>query len=1041
MLEEAHNFAEQGVSKAGVDLLASAEHHAGAKTYVRIMTRLRHHELTYATLQKALDESLASLPVLKEQLQKQGIGGLTDAQWRENVRRRRMEAARTGMGNALQEMGSAVDAYFTPEERLAFADFAESRHKGMTLKDAEDFAIPLAMSAGLADQEARWRFESTMQRAGLPNHHVNIQPLVDLQRRRARFAELGPQMEQIAAVLPRDQRITPLDAAVDAYHSAGDVENELRVLSTVFSLNGLDTSRQERFFQLLLESQPQELTRIASMWPTSAGERAANYAVAHGGAELAHAVVQARGKARPPIWSKAYDALVGLYFTDRAPEVNHAFLAALGDDPIGVRLSKPVDRAQQLAGNTWFYYGARFGEYRGSRTLGNPEDFLPAVLEESPASASEYLTLADYYAGAGDTKSAIADYNHTLELSPDRPDVYDSLAMAYFKQGNRASALEQWTQALAVLSKQLNGARVSESFWRDFGRTCDQLRAHHLFSELRPEADLIVRAYLHHNGTWRSNAVLQPAYAAQQDPSSATAWLLEVSFSASDPAGVLADVADASWVPFAQRALIYDRILEVKQSAADKLNGVERQTAQQELGSWQERWVRYLVRAKRYSDAAAALAALPRETLESQGSALVPLELRVAAQLGTLDSKLSGYRTNPESQPAPEALRAAASQLLQAGDRQSARKILEFVFAREIEEHRLVAANFLGLAELRLAAGDKAGALDLLRRLVVVVGNPFENLDPAAALLEKFGHSAEAIEFLQALVNSSPWEPSFRLRLAQAKLAVAKESSPAQDVLSRMASDQNSPYKLRLRAAVALRGRTHPGLGSGELDLMATDHAAMSPTAADKFYFYEARIRAAEKMADPQMRAQILSHCVIDYPRRDAARIPLFQAATEVQSDDYALAVLERLFQTQFLRRYVSEPGSEDARIVSSEDEEAQHDEESYIPRTADEQLSHLQQARLAQLIGDTMIRVGRFADALSYYQTARTSEVNPSARKTLQRKIADVKNTVRIQDENAARQPLLHEALEQDRVVRPRLLARVTVTSGTASAKGGVKQ
>ena len=56
MLDQARSFAEQGVSKAGADLLASAEHHAGARIYVRIMTRLRQPEQAYATLQKALAE-------------------------------------------------------------------------------------------------------------------------------------------------------------------------------------------------------------------------------------------------------------------------------------------------------------------------------------------------------------------------------------------------------------------------------------------------------------------------------------------------------------------------------------------------------------------------------------------------------------------------------------------------------------------------------------------------------------------------------------------------------------------------------------------------------------------------------------------------------------------------------------------------------------------------------------------------------------------------------------------------------------------------
>ena len=355
----------------------------------------------------------------------------------------------------------------------------------------------------------------------------------------------------------------------------------------------------------------------------------------------------------------------GCISQSRRRHVNNAFLGALGDDPIGVRLARPVDRAQQLAGNTWFYYGSRYGEYLGTAKLGDPEDFLPAILEESPASASGYLTLADYYAGAGDTKRAIADYQHALELSPNRPDVYDSLAVAYYKQGDRATALAQWKQAFAVLSDQLNSAHLAESFWADFGRTCDQLAARHLFSELKPDADAIIRTYLRHNGNYRSNALLHSAYAAAGDPAAATAWLLDLSSVAHDPPTILADVADASWIPRAQRAPIYQRILESKESSVSKLTGLERQYAEQDLSSWQVRWVQYLVRAKQYAAAAAAIAALPQETREAQAGVMVPLDLQVAAQLGTLDSKLIAYHAEPQKAPASETLRIAARQLFE----------------------------------------------------------------------------------------------------------------------------------------------------------------------------------------------------------------------------------------------------------------------------------------------------------------------------------------------------------------------------------------
>ena len=1024
MLEQARSFAEQGVLKAGGELLASPEYHEAAKTYVRIMTRLRQQDQAYSTLQKALADASAELPLLKQQVQHQGITGLTDSQWRENVRRNRIDTARNGLEAALQEIGSAVDMYFTPEERLNFAQFAESKQRAMTPDDSEKFAIPLAVSAELADQEAKWRFDGLLRRAGMPDQFPNIQPLVDLQRRRGRYAELAGQMEQLAAATPSLRRVPALHAAADAYQAAGDDPNELRVLSGLYAQSRLDTGRQERLFQLLLAHQPEELVRISS-----GSEPAADFAVSHGDAAFAHAVVEARSKARQPVWNKAYNALVGLYFSEPTPAINNAFLAALGDDPIGVRISKPVDRSQGLAGNTWFYYGSRYGEYLGTAKLGNPEDFLPAVLEESPASASGYRTLADYYAGAGDTKRAIAEYTHTLELSPDQADIHDSLAVEYYKQGDRDAALVEWEQALAGLSKQVNSNNVPETFWRDFGQTCDQLRTHHLLAELKSDADAVVRAYLQHNGTWQSNAVLLPAYAAQEH-STATDWLLDIAGSAQDPAAVLGDVADAAWIPLSQRGKIYQRILELKEGALSKLDGFARQNAQQELGDWQLRWLKYLIRTKQFSAAAASIDNLPQETRDTQRTALVPLELQVAAQLETLDAKLVAYRSEPQTMPPAETLRTAARRLFEAGDKQSARKILELVFANEIEEHRLVAANFLGLAEIRIAAGDTAGALDLLRRLAVAVGAPFENLDPAAALLEKTGHNAEALEFLDQLVKSAPWDASYRVRLAKARLGAGGDSAGAQASLSQIAASSTVSYDLRLKAAVALSGKDHSNLGSAELTLIAGGPAGMSGTAADKFYFYQARIDTAERIADPQTKFQLLSHCVIDFPRRNPARLPLFEAAREIKSYKYALGILDPLLQTQFLRNRVSEPGTEEEEIVSSGEEEETGADDSTYRVPAQTQMPKPEQARIAQLIGDTMNQVGRIDDALSYYQSARNLETSSAVRKTLNHKIAEARRVLRIQHDNLARQPLLHEALEQDRVVRPKLALRTPEVS-----------
>jgi cellulose synthase operon protein C len=1049
MLSSARGFAEQGIKAAGQDLLANSEYRTGAKTYIRIMTRLRQYETAYAVLQRGLADAASNLTVLKEQVEKEGIAAVTDQRWRQRVRQTRIDTARNGMAAGLEEMGDTVNVYFTPEERTAFAKFAESRRNGMNSSDLAEFAIPMAHSASLSDQESRWGFELMMQEASaFPYSYAHVQSFADLERSRGRFAELASQLEVYAKALRPDSRDPSFLAAADGYRSAGDPENELRLLSSI-PVYFLDNARQQRLFGLLLSRQPKALVGIASTWNHPEGEKAADFIVANADASLAHDVVVARGRIRPAVWTKSYDALVGLYFADPAASVNHAFLGALGDNTIADRLAKPVDRAEQLAGDTWFYYGSRYGEYLGTTKQGNAEDFLPAGLEQSPATASGYLTVADYYAAAGKTQKSIEDYGHTLELAPNRPDVYDSLALAYYRQGDRVAALSQWKQAFAVLAEQLDSGHVPESFWTDFGRTCDQLRTRHLYANLKPEADAVIRTYIRQNGSWRSNALLQPAYAAIGDPADASAWLIDIASSAYDPTLILSDVADAPWIPAAARAPIYQHILESRQNALHKDVGLERDNAQSELESWQVRWVSYLVRTKKYAQAGDALAACSEQTRTARAAALVPLELQVAARMGTLDRKLAAYGDQREIVPGADILRQAARQLSETGDQQSARKILEFVFASEIDAHQLNAANFLGLAEIRLASGDTPGALELLRRLVMVVGNPFENLAPASSLLERTGHSAEAVEFLDPLVKSAPWDASYRLRLAKARIMAGQDVAASQAVVESLAAGSIATYDLRLRAASELVGRPHAALRSSELDLLSGGSAAISYVAADKLYFYEARIRAAQQTADVSAKIQLLSHCIVDFPTRYEARVPLFEAAASAHSDDFAIAIIQPLVERRLPGAQFHEGGTavdtEDQQVANSDADHENTETDPLPASTVPSALTRQQQAQLAETVGDTWMRLQRLPEAVSYFEIARHNESSVARRQQLSRKIAALKTELRIRRQNAGRQPLLHEALEQDRLVRPRLVDRALPGAEADAAKadsgdGGAK-
>ena len=1042
MLTQAREFAEKGVSTAGGELLASPEHHEGAKLYTRILTRLRQQDKAYTALQAALAASASPLPVIKEQVAKQGIAAVTDQEWRQRTQQLRVQNARSGMHDALVEMGSTVARYYTPEEKVTFAKFAQTLRAPMNFENVNLFAYPLAQSAGLSETEARWRYDVMMNASETSTVLLaQMSGFVDLQRGRLKFTELGPQLERFAPRINANQRTTVLLAASDAFRATGDTGNELRLLSSVPAIY-LAGDHQNRLFTLLLAQNPQQLVQLASSW-TSLGQQVADFVGTNGDAELVHAVITARGRLRPAVWTKSYTALAGLYFGETTPEIRAAFLGALGDQTIGDRQGKQVNRNEQLAGDIWYYYGGSYGEYLGASKQDNPEDFLPASLEQSPASAAGYLALGDYYAEIGDTRAAIADYNHTLELQPGRADIHDHLALVYFKRGARGEAVVQWKLFYSALLRQINGGHVPESFWTDFARACDHVRTRRVFAEVKPDVDALLRAYLRLNGNYRSNAPLQSAFLAAGDPAAAVAWLVDLSTAAPDPVQILSDVAFAAWLPLAKRGPIYQNILEAKQKALAKAEGLEKESAQEELSHWQLHWANYLVQTKQFAQAGEFIASLPKEMRREHAGGLVPLEMQIAAQLGTLDEKISGYRSDPQMAPASEILRTSARKLFEAGDKQSARKILEFVFAREIEEHRLVAANFLGLAEIRIAAGDTPSALELLRRLVVALENPYENLDSAAALLEKTGHYKEALEFLEPLSKSTPWEPSFRLRLARARIAAGQDSASGQEMLMKIAAGTPAPYRVRVEAALALAGtRAGSELGSEELKLLAGGTRGITSGAADKPFFYDARLKFAQTAADPRVKLRLLTSTLAETAVREDARIPVFHAAAALNQNEYALAAIEQLLRQQHLLRVPARESNEEEEIVSDyesePDSEAGADDTS-TPAVPTTKLSQLQQAQVARAVGEVMIKLNRFNEALPYLQLAQKLEKAPVRLKEIRTEIANVKARLRREQQNAARQPILHADLEQDRTVRPRLMARAT-PAAKASLKAGEK-
>jgi predicted Zn-dependent protease len=1051
MLPQALAIAQEGVDVAGSELLAGTRNSADAVLYARIATRLRQPEKALDVLAAARTAAASSLPVLQEQVAREGIAAITDREWRERTVELRRSNALSAWQAALREMGAVVTTYFTPEEKSNLEKLAQSRFGG-TVADVNESGVPLAEAAGLAPLEARWRSQ-LMNAAGPEELRLTrMRAYIALQRRRLAMGSLGGELERFADnLVPSDRNLAWREAA-ESYRATRDATSELRV--RILETQQGTSFDDNRYFELLLAQRPDELVRLAA----SKGYRAqpaANFAMQHGDAALTHRVIAAFGTARQPVWNRSYQALAGLNFAEKTPAIQTAFVSVLGDQTIGERIGHPVDRAQQHAGSTWFYYGSRYGEYLAVAQQGDAKDFLPAQLEQSPATASAYETLADYYSETAQAKLAIADYQHVLDLGASNNAARLKLASTYFKSGARIEALARWRQVFTSLHVQVDQVRVPENLWTDFAALSSELRARHLFAQFRPEADSLLRGYLHRNGNYRSNQLLHSAYTALEDPPAATTWLLDLAGAAPRPDLVLGEVVDARWIPTKQRGPIFERVVAMREEALAKAEGPAREYADADLHSWQLRWLRHLLHQRELEHARTLLQSVPAEARLARQSEFLPVELQVADQGGKLDALLESYRASAEGPPAPETLRIAAKTLQREGQRSAARKTLELALAIEIERHQLNAPNLLGLAEIRLADGDVTGALQLLRRLVLVVGNPLENLDPAAALLEKTSHPREAIDFLDQLAKAVPWDERVQLRLARTRIAAGVEAEKARDDLATLTGSNEAAYEVRAQAATALAGtRQQVRTGSAELQLLAAGEVP-SAAAANQPYFLPARLAAAQKITEEAARVSLLRAAVAEVPRSDEARMQLFRSLAKLQQDEMALLCFQPLLSASWMQaRFVSsgegdsilgdEPEIESsnwiptARATMANPSEETPGEYPVITTRRAVILSRAQQSELSAELGRAYARRGDLDAALQYLSTARRL-APPASRSALSHDLNAILAEQKLRHENDGRRPLIHDALEQPGIVRPRLLPHAAPSPPLATPKGGV--
>jgi cellulose synthase operon protein C len=904
------------------------------------------------------------------------------------TRARRMESVLAALGvdpgmdqQVAATVGGIIDEAYTPEDKTRLEQALETRAAAVGAKVRDASLLPLVQSAGLVDLESRWRLESMSAQA----RQID-QRFVALQSQRGLYGELGRQLEEYAAKNPgRPGEAAALNQAAQAFIAEGDVDSQMRVMRNALARNELSGLLLDRYLMQIASSQPQELLSVVGgNHAADIHNRAVQLAIAGDHQELAYSAIRTRGSALTPVWTKAYDALAGEYFDDHSPTIDSAFQAALDTRTIGDRLKTPLKPDSVIVGSVWFYYGARYGDYLASSGSAYAGAWLPASLEAAPGNPDVYMALGDSYAQAGQGAKAIVQFEHALELDPDRGDADDHIARVLWFESRRAEAIARWKLALATFLRiQSRGVRVPESFWSRVGETFTDIGERHAFGELRGDVANLLGDYYQRNNTYRLNELIEPAARASIESGEGTGWLVELAQSMGDPEMVIDVLIRVPSLSDAQRISLQRDLVTVRVKRAEGLFGDEREYAARGALEARLQLISMLLDA---GDVKGASLEWTQVAPEQSRNFDRTVEIRLASRTGTLDALLQRYGSGPDA-PSTEMLQRAAVELRGEGAEEGARKVLEYLYDREIGSGHLDAANFLGLAEVKLQRNDIVTAVALLNRMALVVEDGFDTLLPAAELLNKYGKTAQAADFIRRRVKAVPWDSDARLQLAR---TLPTASSERRTLLEAAVADAQAPYKLRADAARLAGPQSAPAVSGSELALLSS--ANIAPASAEKPYQVEARIEAAQRVTDPGMKLRLWREALAIVPRDPRVMAGALQAAMALRRDNLALAL---------------------AKSAGGEGEAV-----SVLPQV---QLGEDERATIAESLAAAAERLDDLMTAQSYLRIAINLR-RPDQRDALTAKLNALLAEQDRRGQNTSRQPVVKNVIEQSEVVRARI-------------------
>jgi Tfp pilus assembly protein PilF len=653
--------------------------------------------------------------------------------------------------------------------------------------------------------------------------------------------------------------------------------------------------------------------------------------------------------------------LTGLYFLNSQAGV--AFDSVLGARTVGAELTGSHN--DSLKGRDWFYYAARYGDYLCNRKQADADGLLLANLEAAPNASNSYVALGDTYRDLGENALAVQRYEQALELSPSNAAILDRLAMLEVKN-QRAQAITRWRNAYSILAKQAAQGQPSPDYFQTAAAILTHINEAGLEKELRPDAEVMLRAYIARNGGYNFLSFLDAILHGASDRKAALDWIIALT-SAPEAQNILDELLQSGLVTHAEKDSLYQAQIARVRTAFQNAAGQEATSAKEQLQQLQIQYVQYLASKKRNADAWKALL-----EIDPPSGRPADIVLKVGALSGHLNEILQSYQSQPDSRPQGEQVLAVAAELNAPGYQDLALQIEEYEYTRELQGDFAPASAYLGLARVRLEQQRKQEALVLIQNATLAVGAPFENLPAAVALLEEMGQQQDALVYAKQWRTAEPW--NIDARFAEARLASDKA------LLNEVRSSPQASYDIRAKAAAALNKLGDSIPGAQELDLLT--HAAISPEEAAQPYFLFARLEAAKASTAPAVKTKLYSEAIAIQPALQVEALALAEAAFAAQQDALALSAFEK-----------------------------------YRPLKNDAQLNHVQ-----ELAAAVYTKRQEFDAAASLYEQVVNSTTDAAVRARVEKLLAAARDEAQVEHANQARQPHVTQEVTQATVVKPRL-------------------